>query len=282
MDRQRLTITLKKDVIRQIDNAIDGVKLRNRSHAIEYHLSKAFGPKINKVLILAGGHGIKMRPFTYEMPKCMIPVCGKPLLEHVIEWIRENNIRHIILSIDYLGAKIKDHFGNGSKFGVKIDYVESDQPTGTAPPLVKAKKLLGKESFILLHGDVLTNLNLIDLIDFHQSHDELISIALTSVADPSAYGAVKLQGNKIVDFQEKIGKGPEVSRLINAGIYVINPEFINHIPSQIPAYLERDVLPKLVKEGHVCGYVFDSQWFDVSTPEVYGRAVKEWTNHCVI
>lgn len=276
MDRVRLTITLKKDVIKQIDNTIDGVKLRNRSHAIEYHLTKAFGPKVNKVFILAGGQGLKMRPFTYEMPKCMIPVCGRPLLEHVIDWIRENDIRHIILSIDYLGIKIKNHFGDGSKFGVKIDYVENDKPTGTAPPLLKAKKILGKEPFIMLHGDVLTNINLSDLVDFHESHGELITIALTSVADPSAYGAVKLQGNRIVDFQEKIGKGPEVSRLINAGIYVVNPGLIKYIPHKIPSSLERDVLPNLVKADHVFGYVFDSQWFDVSTPEAYERVLKEW------
>lgn len=276
MDRERLTITLRKDIIKQIDDAMDGVRLRNRSHTIEYYLTKALGPKIGKVLILAGGQGIKMRPFTYEMPKCMIPVKGKPILEHIIENVREQGIRDIIISIDYLGEKVKDYFGDGSKLGVKIDYIETEKPTGTAMPLVRAKKLLGKEPFILLHGDVLANINYNDLFDFHQSHKDLITIALTSVADPSAYGAVKLQGSKIVDFQEKIGHGPEVSRLINAGIHIINPKLIDYIPNKPVSLLEKDVLPELVKKGHVRGYVFDGLWFDISTPEVYERALKEW------
>lgn len=276
MDRKRLTITLKKDIIKKIDQAMDGVRLRNRSHTIEYFLSKALGPKVNKVFILAGGHGIKMRPFTYEMPKCLIPVHNRPLLEHIIERIREFGIKEIIISIDYLGKKIKDHFGNGSKFAVKISYVESDRPTGTATPLVKAKNLLGKEPFILWHGDVLAEIDLMDLVDFHEANKELVTMALTSVVDPSDYGAVKLHGQKIVDFQEKIGKGPEVSRLINAGIYVINPQFIDSIPRKPIAFLEKDVLPQLVKKGHLCGYVFDGPWFDVSTPKAYERVLKEW------
>lgn len=276
MDRERLTITLRKDLIKQIDNAMDGVKLRNRSHTIEYYLTKALGPGVNRVMILAGGEGVKMRPFTYEMPKCMIPVKGKPLLEHIIQLVRDQGIKEIILSIDYLGEKIRDYFGDGSKLGVKINYIEANSPTGTAQPLLKAKNLVGKEPFILLHGDVLADINLLDLFDFHQSHKDLITIALTSVADPSAYGAVKLQGDKIVDFQEKIGKGPEVSRLINAGIYVINPKLIDYIPKTPKSFLEKDVLPQLVKKGHVHGYVFDGLWFDVSTPEVYERVLKEW------
>ncbi|EKD56914.1 MAG: Nucleotidyl transferase [uncultured bacterium] len=276
MDRERLTITLSQDVVKQIDNAIDGVKLRNRSHTIEYYLTKALGPKINKIMILAGGQGLKMRPFTYEMPKCMIPLHGKPLLEHIIEKIRDQGVRDIILAIDYLGNKVRDYFGDGSKFGIKIKYIEQDKPTGTAPPLAKAKSFLGNEPFILMHGDVLANIDLSDLFDFHQSHKGLITIALTSVADPSAYGAVKLQGNKIVDFQEKIGGGPEVSRLINAGIYVVDPKLINYIPQKTVSSLEKDVLPALVKKGHVRGYVFDGLWFDISTPDVYERALKEW------
>lgn len=276
MDRERLTITLRKDLIKQIDNAMDGVKLRNRSHTIEYYLTKALGPGVNRVMILAGGEGVKMRPFTYEMPKCMIPVKGKPLLEHIIQLVRDQGIKEIILSIDYLGEKIRDYFGDGSKLGVKINYIEANSPTGTAQPLAKAKNPVGKEPFILLHGDVLADINLLDLFDFHQSHKDLITIALTSVADPSAYGAVKLQGDTIVDFQEKIGKGPEVSRLINAGIYVINPKLIDYIPKTPKSFLEKDVLPQLVKKGHVRGYVFDGLWFDVSTPEVYERVLKEW------
>jgi len=276
MDRSRLTITLKKDVIRQVDRAIDGVRIRNRSHAIEYLLSKAIGPNVKEAFILAGGRGIKMRPFTYEIPKPMIPVKNRPILEHIINQLREYNVRDIIISIDYLGEKIKEYFGDGNKFGVHITYIEAKEPTGTAAPLLKARDYLTKQPFLLIHGDVLAKIDLNDLINYHESHKGLATMALTSVEDPSAYGAVKLRGNKIVDFQEKIGKGPEVSRLINAGIYVMDPKIFDYIPHRKISFLEKDVLPQIVKKGQLYGYMFEGQWFDISTPKIYERALKIW------
>lgn len=278
MDRVRLTITLKKNLIKSVDKVIDGVKIRNRSHAIEYLLSKTLAPKISQTFILAGGYGVKMRPFTYEMPKCLIPVNNRPILEHIIDRLKEINIKDIIISIDYLGEKIKEYFGDGSKFGVKITYIENDQPSGTATPLLDAKNILNKNPFLLIHGDVLANVDLVDMINFHESHKGIITMALTSVEDPSAYGAVKLSGSKIMEFREKIGSGPEVSRLINAGIYVVNPTLLDFIPQKKNCYLEKDVFPKLVKNKEIYGYVFAGQWFDVGTPKVYERALKEWKN----
>lgn len=276
MDRERLTITLRKDIIKQLDRTIDGFRIRNRSHAIEYFLSKGLGPKVSKAFILAGGRGVKMRPFTYEMPKAMIPVRNRPLLEHVIEIIRSFGIREIIISIDYLGDKIKDYFGDGGKFGVRITYAEEIKPKGTAVPLRSAKSLIGSNPFILWHCDVLADIDLMDFIDFHESHKGMVTMALTPVSDPSAFGAVKLRGDNIVDFKEKAGHGPEVSRLINAGIYLMNPKIIDYIPKKPVSYLEKDVLPTLIKKGHLYGYVFEGKWFDVSTPAVYERALKEW------
>lgn len=276
MDRERLTITLRKDLIKQVDRVIDQVRIRNRSHAIEYLLSKALGPRVSKAFILAGGKGLKMRPFTYEMPKPMIPVKNRPILEHIISTLREYNIRDIIISIDYLGEKIKEYFGDGSKFGVKITYVETSKPIGTAAPLLKAKKYLNNSPFLMWHGDVLADINLDDLFNFHESHKKQVTMAMTSVEDPSAYGAVKLRGNEVVDFQEKIGRGPEVSRLINAGIYIMDSKIIDYIPKKEKSLLEKDVLPNLVKKRQLYGYVFEGQWFDISTPKIYERALKEW------
>jgi NDP-sugar pyrophosphorylase family protein len=276
MDRERLTITLRRDIIKQVDKSIDGVRIRNRSHAIEYFLSKGFGPKVSQALILAGGKGIKMRPFTYEMPKTMIPVHGRPILEHIIEHIREFNIRDIIISVDYLGEKIREYFGDGSKLGVRITYIENDKPTGNAPPLKLARNFLSGNPFILWHGDVLADIDLMDLIDFHEEHKKLVTMALTSVIDPSEYGAVRLHGNNIVDFQEKAGKGPDVSRLINAGIYVVDPSAIEYIPKKQVSYLEKDVLPELIKKNNLCGYVFEGKWYDVSTPAIYAEVLKKW------
>ena len=122
MDRDRLTITLRKDILEKLDNLIDGVTLRNRSHAIESILERSLMPQVTQAVILAGGVGVNMRPFTYEIPKALIPVHGKPLVEYLIEELRDAGIRTIVMATGHLGDKIIDHFGNGSKFGVTIQY----------------------------------------------------------------------------------------------------------------------------------------------------------------
>src|SRR3989339_783836 len=151
--RDRLTVTLKKEVLKNLDKYIDGSRIRNRSHAVEYILEKHFSPKVKKAVILAGGRGLKMRPFTYEMPKAMIPINNRPVLEYIIENLRRNDIRDIIISIGYLGDKIKEYFGNGSKFGVNITYLIQKKETGTIEPLLQTKKLIGDEPFLLYYGD---------------------------------------------------------------------------------------------------------------------------------
>src|SRR3990167_4798522 len=123
MDRDRLTITLKKSVLAKVDDLIDGTRIRNRSHAIEYLITQSLSPKISQAVILAGGKGINMRPFTFEMPKGLFPVGGKPILEHIIDLLRRFDINDIIFSIGHLGEKIQEHFGDGKKFSVNITYV---------------------------------------------------------------------------------------------------------------------------------------------------------------
>lgn len=277
MERKRLTITLKKDLLSQVDQIIDGAKIRNRSHAIEYLLLQSLRPRLRRAFILAGGQGIKMRPFTYEMPKSMLPVHNRPILEYIIDLLRNNEIREIIILVGHLGEKIKNHFGDGAKFGVKINYLEEKKPEGTAKPLLKIKKFVRNQPFLVIYGDILAEINLQEFFDFHQSHDSLASVALSSVAEPSPYGVVKLRGDKILGFEEKPKKNQKLSRLVSAGIYILNPKVINYVPNN-KAYsmLEEDVLPKLAQEGQLFGWPNDGQWFDVGTPEIYERALKEW------
>lgn len=122
MKRTRLTITIDGRVINLLDKQIDGARLRNRSHAIEYLLLKALTPRPKKAIILAGGKGVKMRPFTYEMPKVLLPIHNRPILEHTIELLRKHDVRDIIISTGHLGEKIVNYFGDGAKFGVRIAY----------------------------------------------------------------------------------------------------------------------------------------------------------------
>jgi NDP-sugar pyrophosphorylase family protein len=273
-NRERLTITLRKDLVGELDGMVDGIKVRNRSHAIEVVLSKVLeSKKVKKAIILAGGKGTRMRPLTYEMPKPMIPLKGKPLIQHIIELCRKYEIREIILSIGYMGDKIRDHFGDGSHLGVDIKYVEEHEEMGTAGPLLLAKEHL-KSPFLMFNGDVLSDIDLADLISFHTEQNGLATIALTQVEDTSSFGVARLKGHKIVGFIEKPKSGEE-SRLINAGVYVLEPEVLGYIPKG-KAMLERDVFPKLSDEGKLYGYPFDGQWFDTGTPEAYEKAIKNW------
>lgn len=274
-ERERLTITLRHDLLRRVDDLIDGARIRNRSHAIEYLLSNSLPPVVRKAFVLAGGAGVKMRPLTYELPKPMIPVNGRPILEHIVDLLRENNIREIIVLAGPLTDKIRSYFGDGSKFGVKISYVEESKRSGTAGPLLKAKNLIDDHPFVMIHGDVLADINLRDMIEFHQHCSKLATMAVTSVDSPSEWGVIGLQGEKIVSFTEKPHR-PGISHNINAGIYIMNPEILDYIPDKAFSMLEQDVFPQLAKEGKLCGYAFEGVWFDIATPKIYEQALKEW------
>ncbi|MFA6354054.1 MAG: nucleotidyltransferase family protein [Candidatus Paceibacterota bacterium] len=276
MDRSRLTITIKKDILKQLDAYIDGSRIRNRSHAIEYVLSKHFAPKIKKALILAGGQGTKMRPFTYEMPKAMIPVNGRPVLEYTIENLRRFDVREIIVSIGHQGAKIKQYFGDGSKFGVKITYLDQGKSeVGTAAPIFQAKKIIGENPFFIYYGDVLANIDLADMVDFHISNAAVATMALTSVNKSADWGAVRVQGSRVYSFLEKPNQRKDLSNIINSGIYIFDPEIFKYLTPEAHR-LEKDIFPKLVERRKLFGYMFAGQWFDVGDPEIYKRAVKEW------
>ena len=275
MAKTRLTITLDKDILKRVDSAIDGAKIRNRSHAIEFLLTSSLVPKSTKVLILAGGEGVKFRPLTYEFPKSLLPVRGKPLLEHTLNALREQGLTEVYISTGHLGKKIRDQFGDGRALGLKVKYLEQSRTKpGTSQPLLEARGYFQDDPFLVIYGDVLTKLNFLDLVDFHSSQRRVATMALTSVETTSMWGVASIEGNYIVDFVEK-PKVKTKSHLVNAGIYVLSPEIFKYIPAG-STRLEKDLFPRLAKEGKLCAYPFDSQWYDVSTPQVYEEVLKHW------
>ena len=277
MERQRLTITLEKQTLEQLDGFIDGSRIRNRSHAIEYLLTKCLLPKVRTAVILAGGQGLKMRPFTFEMPKGMIPVNGRPVLLHTVENLRRHDVRDIIISTGHQGSKIKQYFGDGSKFGVRITYLEQGKSeSGTAAPLFQAKKNIGNQPFFLYYGDVLANIDLNDMVDFHLSAPgSVATMALTTVAKSSDWGVVRLQGSRVYSFLEKPDARKDLSRVINAGVYIFEPKIFDYLKLETKR-IEKEIIPKLVNEHKLAGYLFAGQWFDVGNPDSYQQATKEW------
>jgi len=273
--RKRLTITLRGDLLSKVDDLVDGASIRNRSHAIEFLLDQTLLPAVSQAVILAGGAGAELRPLTYEVPKPLIPVKGKPILEHTIELLKKYKIRDLILAIGHLGGKIRDHFGDGKRLGVKIRYSREEKPLGTAGALKLARKYLEEAPFLVIHGDVLTKLDLGDLLSFHQSHGGVATMALAVVKELSGVEAVSLDGYKIKKFFRTPGDKKLKTGLVNAGIYVFQPEIFKFIPRFRLRMLE-DIFPNLAKKGKLFGYPFSEPWYDVSTPESYEKVIKVW------
>lgn len=271
--KERITLTVDEKLINQVDKTIDGYNVKNRSHAIELLLLRALGSKtLKKALVLAGGKGTRFKPLTDEIPKPMIPLQGKPILQYTIELLKKYNITEIYISVGYMADKIKDYFGDGSRFGVRITYIEEDKPLGTGGPLRLAKPYL-TETFVMCNADELKDIDLITMFLFHKENNSKATIALTTVKDPSVYGVARLQGNRIIEFIEKPKDPP--SNLINAGLYIMEPEVIALLPDG-HCMVEKDLFPKIAEEGRLYGYSFPGQWFDTGNMERYGKALKEW------
>src|SRR3989338_5153522 len=182
--KERITITLEKGIIRELDKRIDNKEIKNRSQEIEVLLEDSLGIGTpEKAIILAGGKGTRLRPLTLNIPKALIEIQGKTITEHLFDLLRKFGIRDVILSIGYFKEKIRDYFTDGSKFGMNIEYLDEDpeKPLGTAGPLRLAKSML-KGSFIVMNGDELKNINIPRMFRLHKRN--ILGI-LTSVDYPT-------------------------------------------------------------------------------------------------
>lgn len=273
--KERITITLDKKIIQRVDSLIDSDRIKNRSQAVELFLRNGLGQDVpKKALILCGGKGTRLRPITYEIPKPLMPIQGKTIIEHQLDLFKKYGIKEIILAVGYKKDKIKEYFGDGKKFGVSISYIEEEQPLGTAGPVRKAKRLLN-EAFIVTNGDELKDINLEEMFELHKNKKALATIALTTVADPSFYGVADLAGSKILRFVEKPKKEEAPSNLINSGLYIIEAEVIELIKEGLVMW-ETDIFPKIASEERLFGYPFSGQWYDTGNLERYEKALKEW------
>ena len=224
-----------------------------------------------KAITLAGGFSTRLRPLTLTKPKPLLTVLGKPLLEWIINMLKQANINEIIFSVRYLSHAIKSRFGSGIDYGVNIEYVEEDKPLGDAGPLKLISEKIGIDTtFIVVYGDVFCDIDLTRVVEFHRRKGGLATIVLTEVDDPSRYGiAVLDEDSRITKFIEKPRREEAPSKLANAGIYVFEPEVLKYIPEKTPSKLGKDVIPRLVKDGVVYGYVYRGIWGDIGVPEDY-------------
>ncbi|HSJ59155.1 MAG TPA: nucleotidyltransferase family protein [Anaerolineae bacterium] len=221
-------------------------------------------------MILAAGAGTRLRPLTERVPKCMVPVRGKPLLEHTIEWLAQSGVTRIVINVCYLPQVVTDHFGDGSRWGVSITYSPEAEPMGTAGGVKRAAHFFDGPFFVW-YGDNLSRCRLDRLYAFHHARGSAATIALHYRDDPCQSGIVGLDGqDRIVRFLEKPAPEEVFSHWINAGIYVLEPRVLDAIPAGTACDFGRDILPVLLAGGvPLCGYKLSASeglsWID--TPE---------------
>lgn len=217
----------------------------------------------NLVVIMAGGRGVRLAPLTQSCPKPMLKVAGRPLLETIIERLRAQGFRRFRLAVNYLAGMIEDHFGDGSAFGVEIDYLREDHPRGTAGALSLLDPALladpGAGPMLVMNGDVLTRMSFGDLMDFHTQQGATASLCVREHTFQAPHGVVEADGPRLLSLREK----PTFRWLANAGVYCLEPSAVARIPSSGP-YDMPELLAALAAEGEMVGtYPIHEYWLDI-------------------
>ncbi len=227
----------------------------------------------NQAVIMAGGEGKRLYPLTRDVPKPMLEVRGRPILEHLIDQLRQYGVFRITLAVNYLRDTIKDHFGNGERFGVRIDYLQEDQPLGTVGAL---SLLADKPShpFLVLNGDLMQQVNFNSLLEFHERHDYQATMCAVRYSMELPFGLIEVEGNQLTRLVEK----PVHTVNSNAGIYVLNPGALDLLTHDEPCDAT-DLLQRLVDAGKPVGVftLYDHEhWLDVGRKGDYDYACHEY------
>jgi D-glycero-alpha-D-manno-heptose 1-phosphate guanylyltransferase len=226
-----------------------------------------------KAIILVGGLGTRLRSVLRDLPKPMAPIRDKPFLAYLLHYLQKQGITQIVFPVHYLSEKIKEYF-QSHYAGIDIQYVEEAQPLGTGGAMVNALSVLRevKEPVFVLNGDTFAKLDYQAMLDQHQKQHATLTMALRHVSDGDRYGKVITENNRIITFKEKGESGPG---LINAGVYLINPDLFSRFSLPPQFSFERDfMLPHLIKLNPQA-FIVDDYFIDIGIPEDYSRAIKD-------
>jgi mannose-1-phosphate guanylyltransferase len=225
-------------------------------------------------IVLVGGEGTRLRPLTYDIPKQMLPIVDRALIEHVVAWLGRNGVSRAILSLGYRPDAFIEAFPTGTIDGVTLAYAVEPERLDTAGA-VRFAAGCGRvdKRFVVLNGDVLTDLELGSLVAFHADHGAEASISLAPVLDPSAFGVVPTDPDgRVLDFVEKPPRGAAPTNLINGGVYVLEPSILERIPAGRPVSIERETFPQLISVGTLFAVSSETYWVDAGTPAKYIQA----------
>ena len=224
-----------------------------------------------KAVIIAGGLGTRLRPLTNNTPKPMLPIGEKPILEHLVNWTKKGGIKSVILCVSYLRESIEDYFGDGEKFGVKIEYAISKKQLATAGQLKTAEKFID-DDFVCMYGDSIFNFSLRSMIKQHSIKKPFVTMSLNEYKTTLPYGVIETsKKGKVVNWNEK----PEIKANVNMGCYIMNPQVFNLIPKN-KSYGMDDVIKKAMKKKVVNSFITKKGFTDIGNTESYKQACEEY------
>jgi mannose-1-phosphate guanylyltransferase/phosphomannomutase len=223
---------------------------------------------------MAGGEGSRLRPLTSRLPKPLAPVVNKPVMEHILDLLKRHGITEVVATLHYLADEIESFFGDGSAFGVKMHYVVEDTPLGTAGAVKMAQHLLRDDTFLIISGDALTNIDLSAMLEHHRRTNASATIALQRVTNPLEYGVVVTDDqSRITRFLEKPSWGEIFSDTINTGMYVLQPEILDYMEAGRNYDFSKDLFPQMLHEGRMLqGYITSAYWTDIGNLQAYHQA----------
>jgi len=226
-----------------------------------------------KAVVMAGGEGSRLRPLTIRRPKPMVPIAGKPVMEHILNLLKRHGITEVVVTVQYLASNIENYFGNGSQFGMRITYSREDVPLGTAGSVKNAEEQL-TEPFLVISGDALTDYNLTDIIKYHNEKKALATLTLAHVPNPLEYGVIITnEEGHITQFLEKPSWGEVFSDTINTGIYVLDPSILSYFEKNVQYDFSQELFPYMLRKGDpIYGYIASGYWCDVGSLSEYMRA----------
>jgi mannose-1-phosphate guanylyltransferase/phosphomannomutase len=227
-----------------------------------------------KAVVMAGGEGSRLRPLTLHRPKPLVPVVNKPVMQHILELLARHGIRDIVVTLHYLAEEIEEYFGDGSEFGVNLSYTVEDTPLGTAGSVKKAQHLLRDDTFLIISGDALTDVDLTSLVQYHRDQQSMATLCLTRVESPLEYGVVITDSaGRVRRFLEKPEWSEVFSDTVNTGIYVLEPQVLDYMEPEKVYDWSSDIFPRLLKEKKpLYGHETPGYWCDIGSLYEYRRA----------
>ena len=225
-----------------------------------------------KAVILAGGLGTRLQPYTTFLPKPMLPLGEKPLLEHLIEWLKQNKVDEIVLCVSYLRKTIEDYFEDGARFGVKIEYAIADKPLATAGQLKTAESFVD-DTFVCVYGDSVFNFDLKKMISQHKAKKSFVTMSLHQYKTNLKYGVIETtKSGKVTAWNEK----PEIQANINIGCYVMEPAIFSYIPQGKPYGMDDVIKKALTKKKDVGSFIIKNGFIDIGDKASYKKAYQEF------